>query len=404
MKIATMRRLDKWLGVPLCWLLSVLSFPFVMTAGAAPSRRILCIELAEMGCMVLADPALKALCAQAEYVAFLTFGGTRDGLELTRRVDRENVFTLRTDSLWSLLADCGRFVLWARRHGFDTVVDFELFTRLSALLARASGAGRRIGFHGSDDGLYRGKLINHPIIFQAHRHISHNYLALAAAAYPDTATGKDVPPPAIDQVSVSPEQRQAALRRLQQCLPELALSHQLLLLNPNAGDLLPQRRWPTEHYLALAHQVLATWPNLYVAVMGGPGDRRATAEFVARVGSPRCGDIAGLFPIADLPALFALGSLLVSNDSGPAHFAAISPLPVIALFGPESPERYRPLGNVTALSAGLTCSPCIHASNQRRSDCRDNRCMQAISVEQVFRHVRRILDATPSVFPSIPSR
>ncbi|HJV93843.1 MAG TPA: glycosyltransferase family 9 protein [Azonexus sp.] len=400
-----MRRLDKWLGVPLCWLLSVLSFPFVLTAGAAPSRRILCIELAEMGCMVLADPALKALCAQAEYVAFLTFGASRDGLELTRRVDREDVFTLRTDNLWSLLTDCGRFVLWARRRGFDTVVDFELFTRLSALLARASGAGRRIGFHGRDDGLYRGKLINHPITFQAHRHISNNYLALAAAAYPDAATEKDLPPPGIDQVSVSPEQCEAALRRLQQQLPEFALaSHQLLLLNPNAGDLLPQRRWPIEHYLALAHQALAAWPNLYVAVMGGPGDRRGTAEFVVRVANRRCGDIAGLFPIADLPALFSLSTLLVSNDSGPAHFAAISPLPVIALFGPESPERYRPLGNVTALSAGLTCSPCIHAHKQRRSDCRDNRCMQAIGVDQVFWHVQRILDAMPGAVSSIPNR
>jgi ADP-heptose:LPS heptosyltransferase len=188
-------------------------------------------------------------------------------------------------------------------------------------------------------------------------------------------------------------------------LPEFApASHQLLLLNPNAGDLLPQRRWPTEHYQALVHKALATWPTLYVAVMGGPGDSRGTAEFVASVGNRRCGDIGGRFPIADLPALFSLGALLVSNDSGPAHFAAISPLPVIALFGPESPERYRPLGNVTALSAGLTCSPCIHAANQRHSDCRDNRCMKAISVEQVFSHVRRILDATPGAMPLIPNR
>jgi ADP-heptose:LPS heptosyltransferase len=84
---------------------------------------------------------------------------------------------------------------------------------------------------------------------------------------------------------------------------------------------------------------------------------------------------------------------MVSNDSGPAHFAAACGLPTIVLFGPETPHLYRPLGNSTALYAGLACSPCVSASNHRKSACNDNVCMRAISVEQVFKAVDDVLTA-----------
>jgi hypothetical protein len=54
---------------------------------------------------------------------------------------------------------------------------------------------------------------------------------------------------------------------------------------------------------------------------------------------------------------------------------------------------YRPLGNSTALYAGLACSPCVSASNHRKSACNDNVCMRAISVEQVFKAVDDVLTA-----------
>jgi ADP-heptose:LPS heptosyltransferase len=84
---------------------------------------------------------------------------------------------------------------------------------------------------------------------------------------------------------------------------------------------------------------------------------------------------------------------MVTNDSGPAHFAAASGLPTIVLFGPETPDLYRPLGNSTAIYAGLACSPCVSASNHRKSACDNNVCMSAISVDEVFRAVDAVLAA-----------
>jgi len=92
---------------------------------------------------------------------------------------------------------------------------------------------------------------------------------------------------------------------------------------------------------------------------------------------------------------------MVTNDSGPAHFAAASGLPTIVLFGPETPNLYRPLGNSIAIYAGLACSPCVNVSNHRKSACGDNICMSAISVDQVFKAANAYLTTRLSRRPGL---
>jgi ADP-heptose:LPS heptosyltransferase len=169
----------------------------------------------------------------------------------------------------------------------------------------------------------------------------------------------------------------------------------LVLINANASALLPQRRWPQAHFSALARALLEHDPALRVLLIGAAEDRGTTAAVAAGVADPRCVDVAGRFAVAELPALFRLSAVMVSNDSGPAHFAAVTVLPVIVLFGPETPVLFRPLGNATVLSAGLACSPCVHVGNQRRTRCRDNQCMKRIDVDTVLAATRAVLDAAP---------
>jgi ADP-heptose:LPS heptosyltransferase len=101
--------------------------------------------------------------------------------------------------------------------------------------------------------------------------------------------------------------------------------------------------------------------------------------------------VAGRTTLRQLVVLFGLAEVLVTNDSGPAHFAALTGADVVALFGPETPLLFAAPGPRShALWAGIACSPCINAFNNRQTACRDNVCMQAISVEQAFGTVARI--------------
>ena len=104
-------------------------------------------------------------------------------------------------------------------------------------------------------------------------------------------------------------------------------------------------------------------------------------------------NFAGHVKFTELPALYQLADLMVTNDSGPGHFSSVTPLATIVLFGPETPALYGSLGKSIPIFAGLACSPCVSAANHRKTPCLDNVCMQAIQVPQVLGAMEKLLDS-----------
>ena len=114
--------------------------------------------------------------------------------------------------------------------------------------------------------------------------------------------------------------------------------------------------------------------------------------------------LAGKTTLRQLLVLYARSEILVTNDSGPAHFASMTPIHVVTLFGPETPALFAARSpNASVLWSGIACSPCVNAYNNRQSVCRNNLCMQAISVDQVFAKVSAIYEARLFERLEIPS-
>lgn len=398
MKVDTMRRIDRLAGVPLCAVATVLVrlWEAVRRRSARPLRRILFVELSEMGTTILAQPAMRKARERGE-VFFVIFTRNVGSVELLGEFPAENVFTIRDTSLFALALDTLAFLAWTRRKGIDTVIDLELFSRFTALLTGFAGADRRVGFHRfHQEGLYRGEMLTHRVTYNPHIHIAKNLIALVEAAfaevaqvpYTKTVIGDDqlavAIPPASD------EARAALLARIRAETPFDPAAQRLVLVNPNASEMLPHRRWMPDRYAALIRRILADRDDVVVAVTGAPAERREAEQLAAASGA-RCISLAGKTALAELPALYAHATLMVSNDSGPAHFSAASGLPTIVLFGPETPRLYQPLGTSRAIYAGLACSPCVSAHNHRKTACTDNVCMQAINVDRVYAEVTDIL-------------
>jgi ADP-heptose:LPS heptosyltransferase len=402
----TMRVVDRILGVPACALLTLLRRLRGIFGGRADDpaqalRRVLFVQLAESGSMVLADPAMRALATRSGAQLYcLTFAHNRASLAITGTVPDAQVFVIRAASVFVLLGDVWRFLFWVRRLRIDAIVDLELFSCLTAVLCLLTGVRRRAGFHRFNGaGLYRGDLYTHPVAFNAQLHIAQNYLMLVEALFGvANAPAPRVPAallvPRVRQRTVGETELAAMRNRLAGCLPRgLEAGERLVLVNANASAMLPQRRWPQAHFVALVRGLLERFADVRVLLIGAVEDCATTAAIAAQLADPRCVDVAGRFALGELPALFSLSVAMVSNDSGPAHFAAVTPLPVIVLFGPETPVLFRPLGAATVLSAGLACSPCVNAGNQRRTRCTDNQCMQRIAVGEVLAALCRVLEA-----------
>jgi len=390
-----MRRIDRLAGVPLCWLATGLQFLLrSFRRNTAAPKKVLLIELSEMGSAILVDPAMRHMQSQGAELFFLIFAANKVSLDLLGTVPAANIVTIRSGALSLLALDTLKFLIWSWRARIDTVIDLELFSRFTALLAGLCGAGRVVGFHRfHNEGLYRGEMLTRKVPYNPHIHIARNFFSLVQAAWsPIQET-----PPAKAVLPSGPIQLAKAgidfrdRDRIAQALRDKAGwdgNAPIVLLNANASDLLPQRRWPRERFARLAARILDAYPQALILLTGSPGEREGLDKLADMVSHSRCVNLAGEIKFLDLPALYDLSVVMVTNDSGPAHFAAVTKMPTIVLFGPETPALYGSLGQTYPVYAGLNCSPCVSAWNHRKTPCTDNICLQAIDVEQVFLLVR----------------
>jgi len=408
--VNTMRAIDHWVGVPLCALVSPLvalvdRIKSLFTPTLEAPKKLLFIELSEMGSAILVDPAMRNAQARGAELFFLIFKSNRASLSLLNTVKPENIFTIDSSSLGGLIKDTLRFLWIARCHKIDTVIDLELFSRFTALLTGLCGAQRRVGYHiFHGEGLWRGTMLTRKVHYNPHIHITKNFLSLIHAAY-----AKEIEVPfskiqildsevRLEQAIIDTQVKNAVLERIVKLASSAGIpfahgKQRLILINPNASDLLPQRRWAQARFSELIQSIAKRYPDDLILITGSPAEIAyvETVRSVANVAHAL--NFAGQVSFSELPALYTLSDVMVTNDSGPGHFSAVTPLRTIVLFGPETPALYGSLGNSISITANLACSPCVSAANHRKTPCHNNICMQAISVKQVMEKVELQLQA-----------
>lgn len=400
MNIKFQRAVDRLAGVPICALLSLLERLrniFGAARPPSPPRRILVILLSEMGSLVLARPMFARLKQKypGASLHILMFGKNREVLDLMEVMPCENVLTINDKSLGGFASDSLKAIAAMRALKFDVVIDCELFSRVSSIFSWLSGAPLRVGFHPhTQEGLYRGSFINRPVLYNPYRHLSQQLLtmvgAIESATYPNAKGALDegglAPPP----LAFPPEELQQVAEKLHADFP-VVRGRKLVLVYPGGG-ILPIRAWPREHYLSLCRALLAD--GCAVGLIGLKEDKPLAQGLVADCGSAQCVDMTGYTQsIRHLLALFNHAALLVTNDGGPGQFAALTGLPTLVFFGPETPALYSPLAdNIHCLYANYSCSPCLTAYNHRNSPCDgDNQCLKCIAPGDVLIQARALL-------------
>jgi ADP-heptose:LPS heptosyltransferase len=282
MNVARMRALDRWLGLPVCCLLTLFRRMFDRRSLQAdkPVRRILFVKLAEQGSTVLAQGALRAAIDRVgrENVFFLLFAENRPILDLLDLIPAENVVAIPARGLFGAVRGAVGAVWQMWRARIDAAIDLEFFARSSAALGYLSGARWRVGYHAhGGEASYRGDLMTHRLNFNPYLHTSQAFQVMVEALDqpPEQFPLLPIhPPAAAHPVRFEPtEQERAEMRGLLDELLGDARDSRLILLNANASDLLPLRRWPGERYAELAGQLLALDPRTRLTP---PSGRRST--------------------------------------------------------------------------------------------------------------------------------
>ena len=397
------RKIDRFAGTPLCALLTLVERTRRMltprTTGAP--QKIVFIKLIEMGAGVLAYPAFTeaARVVGRENMYILVLDENRIIFDVLDCFLPENIITIDGSTLGSFSKGLWRAIRRVRGEQIDTAVDLEGLTRASAVITWLTGASNRAGYHNfTCEGPYRGRLFTRELNYTFEHHVSEMFLALVhalrAPAGQVPLLKESIPRPDAALPEYTPAEGET--RRVRALLAEAVghdISGRVVVLNTKCTDLLPVRQWPADRYVALGQQILSEFSDVTIVITGPEREIDLARKIAEDIGPmERVVSIAGRTSIRELLTLYCMSDLLVSSDSGPCHFASLTPIRSVCLFGPETPLLYGPLGGRTKIiTSGLACSPCMSILNHRLSPCDDNRCMQEIRVSEVFEAVAESL-------------
>jgi heptosyltransferase II len=298
-------------------------------------RKILVVELWQIGDVVLATPVLRRLreLYPGATVTLLAKPHAVELLEGTSLVDEiipyDFPWTARTGkyrpgrydrrTLTRLLKDL-------RAQRFDVSLDCRMDLR-SNILTRIIGARRRIGYDFGGGGFLLTDALPSP---PAERHKIDDWLALLEPLSGDSGNQTaDNPEPLL---RVTDDERETARLNLH----ALGFSEDNLLIGIHPGASHESKRWPAERFGEVG-SALASRHSAHLIVFVDPGGYGADIRLASDVAFVRTS-------LREMMALMTHCDLLLCNDSGPMHIAAALGVPVVAVFQTGSPATYGPRG------------------------------------------------------------
>jgi len=147
------------------------------------------------------------------------------------------------------------------------------------------------------------------------------------------------------------------------------------------------KEWFPERFGQLGRRIDTELGGRFL-ILGSAGDRAIASRIgeIARRGSL---DLTGKTTLAQAMVLIARCRVFVTNDSGLMHVAAALGVPLVAIFGSTDPSRTGPRGrNSRVIYKPVSCAPCLKAR------CSQNReCMEAVTVDEVFKEVKHLWES-----------
>ena len=327
-------------------------------------KKFLIVRLGSLGDVIHGIPTAAALRSRFPdaQIDWLVDPRYVELLELVECIDRPIAFDPRALRIGG--GDALSALKSLRAARYDAVVDLQGLLK-SAVLGRLVGAGQTIGFPRAHlrEPLARLFYTDAPDPGTAQHVINKNLGLLCALGLSEQAVHFPIRIPRTDTV---------------RSVTDRVGRDGYAILNPGAAW--PNKRWPPGSFGAVAASIRDKhgWRSV---VLWGPGEEALAASVAAA--SRGAADVAPSTTIADLVGIARAAKLMVSGDTGPLHIAGAVGTPIVALFGPTSPERNGPwAARDVSLSRVANCS-CRYERRCRRAA----PCIGDITPEEVVQAV-----------------
>ena len=152
------------------------------------------------------------------------------------------------------------------------------------------------------------------------------------------------------------------------------------LVGFNIGSAVKTKRWAPERFAQVADALAAK--GYKTVFFGGSMDEKMVKEATSLMKTTPI-IATGRFSIGQLAAAMQRCKLIITNDSGPMHVAISQKVPIVAMYGPSSPELYGPYTKDATLVTAMP--PCTGCAKGMKHECADMQCMTRLTVEQVIK-------------------
>lgn len=328
-----------------------------------PYKKILIVKPSSLGDVVHSLAFLNAVraCFPKAEIHWIIARGLEDLLAdhpmINRLVVIEKDTWKRISKVGSTFREVRTLFRTLRAEKYDLVVDLQGLLR-SGLITRATGAPVRIGFAEARE----GSRLFYTLKVRGGRdvHAVDRYLKIAEALG-CTPNGVVFPFPLFKE----PDGPAEAFKRQ----------------NPEYAVIVPGARWKTK-----------IWPGEYFgriaaalpmrSLIVGSGADAERAGLIEKLSGGKAVSLAGRTGLRELIGIIRDAKIVFTNDSGPMHIAAGFRVPVVAVFGPTSPQRTGPYGQGhLVIRSELACAPCFKRA------CKTTRCMEEISPERLLSEI-----------------
>jgi heptosyltransferase-2 len=344
-------------------------------------KKILVLRYRFIGDTILTVPFLRNL-RRAEpdaYIAWAVAPGSSDVVSGIPYVD-EMIYwdpvTIHADSKGThrTIADKWGFIKVMRQKRFDKVYVLKR-SLSSAIIAWLTGARERIGFNTEG----RGVLLTKKVQYRHDQHEVQNFLDVLRA----------------DKIPIRDDYLEAWLTDGEKTFADDFLKHagiteckKVIALHPFTAN--PPRAWHLDNFIELANHLQGKY-DTRILIFGGKRDT-THIEYLKEKISPEPVMVVGTTTLRESMAILGRCSLLVCNDSGIMHLATAMQIPLVAMFGPQSPAKFGPWGEkCRVIYKSFPCSPCKQKFFRecKPSDRMSPACVEAIHVAEVMEEIEK---------------
>lgn len=156
------------------------------------------------------------------------------------------------------------------------------------------------------------------------------------------------------------------------------------------GASYPENRWSLENFAKVGKFILAHYPDHHIVVFGGPDDREKGQYLTRVIGSGRVVDLSGRLSVLETHLFLHELTLLISNNTGLMHMAALAGVPVIAIFSPmELNGKWAPYGNHSKVLMHRERSECDGFYYRKFPGSYE--CINTVTPQEVRKEIERVL-------------